>query len=121
MRVLAAIMTLVFVFAAAVQWNDPDPARWIAFYLLAAAGALGVALGRGWRAVEIAAAVAAAGVVIALAPSLPGARVEAFTSYHMKSGEDEVVRELVGAGIALVWSLGLVVRSFRSTRRADRS
>ena len=36
MRILAIIFTICFVLSAAVQYNDPDPAIWIALYLIAA-------------------------------------------------------------------------------------
>ena len=35
-RVFCAVMASVFLLSAAVQWNDPDPGRWIAFYGLGA-------------------------------------------------------------------------------------
>lgn len=43
-RVSAALLCLVFLFGAAVQYNDPDPLRWAAIYLAAAAVAAGHAL-----------------------------------------------------------------------------
>ena len=116
MRALGAAATALFVFAAGVQWNDPDPLRWIGFYGLAAAASLGLVLDRAWRALEIAAALLAAGVVLALAPALSRARLEAFTSFHMKSSGDELVRELGGAAIVLVWSCALVIRRARLRR-----
>jgi hypothetical protein len=114
MRALAWSMTALFALAAAVQWNDPDPLRWVAFYLLAACASLGIALGRTWSALEIASAGSSAVVVaILLLPALgPGAspRIEAFTSFRMRSPADEQVRELAGAAIALGWSATLVAR-----------
>ena len=56
----------------------------------------------------------AAAVVVALLPTLGSARVEAFTSFRMKSSGDEGVRELVGAAIALAWMIALVWRRWRS-------
>jgi len=117
-RGLGAGMTAVFVLSAAVQWNDPDPYGWIGFYLLAGVSALGLALGRAWRVVEFLALVASALVVVALLPSLETARVEAFTSFKMRSSDDELVRELVGAAVALVWTSGLVWRRQRARRAA---
>jgi hypothetical protein len=112
-------MTALFVLAAAVQWNDPDPVRWIAFYALAAGASLGTALGRAWPVVELAAAGSAAVVVVLLLlPAIgPGAspRIGALTSFRMERPEDELVRELAGAAIALVWTAALVVRRRRSS------
>jgi hypothetical protein len=115
-RALAWLMTGVLLFAAAVQWNDPDPLLWIAFYGLAAAASLGAALarvGRAWRALELVAVGVSAVVVARLAPSLAGARLEAVTSFQMRSSDDELVRELVGAAIALVWTGTLAVHRWR--------
>lgn len=37
MRVFQIVVLVVFVFGAALQYNDPDPVRWMAMYLAAAA------------------------------------------------------------------------------------
>lgn len=42
-RVLAAIWGVLFLFGAAVQFNDPDPVRWAAIYTAAAAACLAAA------------------------------------------------------------------------------
>lgn len=36
MRVVSLLFAGTFVLCAAVQWNDPDPIRWMGFYLVAA-------------------------------------------------------------------------------------
>lgn len=120
LRLLAGLMTLLFGLAAAAQWNDPDPLRWVAFYLLAGATSLGAALGRGWRLLERLTAGIAAAVAIALAPALTGARREAFASLRMERPDDELARELAGAAIVLVWSAGLVIRRQRLRASASR-
>ena len=113
MRAAAGVMALVFAFAAAVQWNDPDPLAWIAFYLLLAAASLGRTLGWAWARIEGAAALMGGIVVVRLAPALADARSEAFTSFHMRSSEDELVRELGGAALGLGWSLVLLLYRLR--------
>jgi hypothetical protein len=115
MRIFAGVMTLVFTFAAAVQWNDPDPLAWVAFYLALAASALGCALGREWLWLERAVALVAALAVLWLAPALADARREAVSSFRMKSPEDEVVRELGGAALGLAWT-GALLASRRRAR-----
>jgi hypothetical protein len=58
-RVLAALMALFFVYATAVQYNDPDPVRWMAVYVAALACCVSFAIGRFSRlvaAITIAAA-----------------------------------------------------------------
>jgi len=113
-------MAALFGLAAAAQWNDPDPLRWVAFYLLAAAASLGGALGRSWRLLERLTAGVAAVVVIALAPALLEARGESLASLRMESPDDERARELAGATIVLLWSLGLVIRRRRVSASASR-
>jgi hypothetical protein len=34
-RIVSGVMALLFLFATAVQYNDPDPLRWMAIYGLA--------------------------------------------------------------------------------------
>ena len=109
-------MTALFLLAAGVQWNDPDPLRWVGFYGLAAASSLGLTLDRAWRVLELATALLAIVVVLTLAPALTSARVEAFTSFQMQCSGDEQVRELLGASIVLVWSAALVIRRARLRR-----
>ena len=116
-RVFAGAMTLVFAFAAALQWNDPDGVPWAGFYLLLTAASLGRALDRAWRLFAAASATLAAVLVVSLLPALGGARLEAVTTFRMKSSEDEVVRELGGAALGLLWSLVLLWR--RGSVRRD--
>ena len=116
MRVIAGVLVLVFAFAAAAQWNDPDPLLWSAFYLLLAVASLGRALDRAWASVETVAALIAGMVVVRLAPAWVNVRSEAFTSFGMQSSDDELVRELGGAVLGLVWSLALVLHRVRARR-----
>ena len=120
MRILAATMTGLFLFAAAVQWNDPDPLRWIALYGLAALLSVGVALGRSWTRLEWGATALFAAVVLLLSPAALDGRVESFTSMEMKSVADERVRELGGMLICFVWSAAVVLWR-RQHRRAPLS
>jgi hypothetical protein len=114
-RIFCALMAAVFVLSAAVQWNDPDPARWIGFYAFAALTALTAILQARWlRVLETSLAGLALAVVVAFAPALGGVRVEAVTSIEMKSAGDEEVRELGGAAIVLAFAAVLVVRRARS-------
>lgn len=116
MRAVAGVLTLVFGLAASLQWNDPDPLVWSALYLLLAAASLGRALDRAWTPVEALAALTAAVLVALRAPALAGARSEAFLSFQMRSPEDELVRELGGAMLGLLWSLVLLFRRIRARR-----
>jgi len=110
-------MSLVFVASAVVQWNDPDPFVWMALYGSAALLAALVASGRDprWRpALEAAVFAGCVFFVLALAPALFEARVEAVTSLRMQSAGDERVRELGGSVIVLLYAATLVVRRARA-------
>ena len=36
MKIIAGLAALLFAYSAFLQWNDPDPVRWIALYSCAA-------------------------------------------------------------------------------------
>jgi len=109
MRAVSAVMTVVFVVAVGVQWNDPDPLRWTLLYGLAAAVAGGVAAGRRWARFEWVATAIFVLALLPLLPSLRDLRVEAFTSFGMRSSADEGVRELFGVALCLLWCASVVV------------
>ncbi len=87
------LMGVVFLAAAAVQWNDPDPMRWIAFYVAAGAISVYAAFRRPHWLLPGAMAVVA---LVWLAGSAPGA---------VQSGEPlgEQSRELAGQAVVLIW------------------
>jgi hypothetical protein len=115
-RALAAIMTALFLFAASLQLNDPDPLRWIALYGAASALSVAEVLGRTrFRVALLAALGFAAGALVGL-PELLRARAEAFTSFHMQSLADEVARESLGLLLCALWS-GLLAWRARPTGR----
>lgn len=104
------VMLLAFVGSAVVQWNDPDPVRWMLLYSSAAvACALHLFGVLPWR-------LAAAVGVVALVWSAiwaPGVITNApigqlFTTYQMMSPEIEEARELLGLLIVAGWMAVLV-------------
>lgn len=93
-RVLSGLMAGLFALAVAVQYNDPDPGRWMALY-----GA--------------AAAVACAGVADA------GTYWHMFDAWEMKNAPIEEAREASGLRIVFVWMAGVAVHwivTYRSSR-----
>ena len=112
-RKASAAMALLFVFAAVVQWNDPDPLAWIVLYGLAATLAGLAARGRARFAPNAAAAALFTALVLWWAPSLEDARGEAFTSVQMKAAEDEEPRETIGLLLCAVWTATTAVFSRR--------
>jgi len=122
MRLAHAVMALLFFFGAAVQWNDPDPARWMAIYLGAAIACLLTALGRGhWALAALVGAVALAWAAT-LAPAVLGKvePTELVDAWEMKDARVEVGREMYGLLIIAAW-MGLTVVTERRRRARSRS
>ena len=104
LRIGAAVMSLFFLLCAAVQWNDPDPVVWLGVYGMAAGLAAAAAFGRLPLVPNALALAFFAGMTAAWAPSPSSVRVEAFTSFSMKSEADEEPREAMGLLLCTVWS-----------------
>jgi hypothetical protein len=103
MRWVAGLLCALFVVAAAVQWNDPDPLLWIVAYLFAAGVSGAAASGRSNRAVNLAGAVVFGIWFATLAPSLVGAESAAFESFAMQEARHEEPREAAGLALAAAW------------------
>jgi hypothetical protein len=111
-------MAILFLFAVAVQYNDPDPLRWMAIYGLAAL-ACGLWLARRlprWMPAVV--GISALGWAATLAPGVVG-RVsigDLFESYAMKSAPVEEAREMGGLLIVAAWMAVLVLVACRPAR-----
>ena len=97
-RLAIALFGLLFLGGAMVQYNDPDPLRWMAIYLAGSAACFLAAMGRLHWAF---AAVTAAGAFIwavTLAPRVfPKVRVpELFQGWEMANTRIEEGREMYG-------------------------
>jgi hypothetical protein len=118
-KLLTGTMGILFLFAVAVQYNDPDPLRWMAIYGLAAL-ACGLSLaGRLPRLAPVAIGLAALVWAATLAPGVVG-RVslgDLFESYAMKSAPVEEARETGGLLIVAAW---MAVLALVGPRRAAR-
>jgi hypothetical protein len=111
------VMAVLFIFAAAVQVNDPDPLSWIAIYLGAAA--VCVIAARRRRAPVIAAAVvgaiaAAWGAVIARGVRDPRLYTFMFDAWEMRSPPIEEAREASGLLLVAASMGALLVHTWRS-------
>jgi hypothetical protein len=119
-RAADALMLLLFTFGAVVQVNDPDPARWIAVYALAAATCLLSLLRRvHWTLPVVVGAVALLWAAT-LAPRVVG-RVpfrEMFGAFEMRTAGIEESREMYGLLIIAVWMAVLALRARWATVRA---
>lgn len=103
--VLNVLFALLFLASAGLQYNDPDPIRWAAFYVAAAVATV-LALHRrpGWMAA------AAVGVVAAVWGGWLWHEVLGHVQFSdfwrkmsEKGGKVEVMREAGGLTIAAVW------------------
>ena len=109
LRILTVLMGVCFLSAAALQYNDPDPVRWMAIYL-AAALACALALARRlWRWYPVGVAVVAAVWAATLAPGVIGhvAPRDLFGERAMLTPRVEEAREMLGLLIVMVWMVVL--------------
>jgi len=109
-RVANWVIIAAFLFSVAVQYNDPDPVRWMLIYGLAALACILKLLG--WLRWYLAAAVGATafGWAASLAPGVIGKTSfgEMFQSFHMINPVVEEAREMGGLLIVAAW-MGVLV------------
>jgi len=111
-------MTALFVVSAAVQWNDPDPAYWIAIYGVAALLAARAAQGQLPLAPNAAAFAVLAALALRALPDLLGGREEAFADWKMQDERDELAREAGGLLVCALWLGTQTVFAWRARARA---
>ena len=118
MRTSCLLAAGVFGLSAGVQWNDPDPAVWIAAYGAGGVISAWAAFGRFWPRTTGLFCAAIAIWCATLAPSLLGAPEAAFTSVRMQSASHEAPREAIGLAILAGWMGFLAWRGRRGGRVA---
>jgi hypothetical protein len=118
MRVLSGLMALLFLFSVAVQYNDPDPVRWMAIYGAAAVACL-------WRSAAarvprwLPSVVAVTAVLWAAVSARlvdPAALPHMFDSFEMHSLAVEEARETSGLLIVTAWMLVVALAPGRPAR-----
>ncbi len=119
MRILSGFFCALFVLAAVVQWNDPDPLLWIMGYLSAAILSAGAAWGRSWMRANAGAAVIFGLWFATLAPSLMQAERAAFETFQMSEAHHEEPREAVGLGLAAGWCAALSLYAQKKNREGS--
>lgn len=112
LRALNAVMAALFALAAAVQWNDPDPTRWMAVYGAACATSLMAVRG---RPPHPAVAITLAGIALAWAVSI-GMRggdsyMHMFDAWEMQTPAIEAAREATGLAVVTGWMLVVAATS----------
>ena len=109
-------MAVLFLFATGVQFNDPDPIRWVAIYASAAVLSCVTAYTRRVPpAVPMTVSIIAVLWAALIALGGPGAAEYArmFAAWEMKSLAVEEAREASGLLIVTAWMTVLVVRTRR--------
>jgi Transmembrane family 220, helix len=107
-------MFVIFLFCVAVQYNDPDPIRWMTIYGLAAICCLLFVLRKLPRYLPIAVALAAFVWALTIVPTLIGKAIpmkEVFGTMHMLSPGVEEAREMGGLLIVTFWMVLLFFKS----------
>ncbi len=116
MRLLSAMAALAFVLAAVVQLNDPDPALWVAAYVVAAATAVAAFFGRVSVVGSLGLGLLYGAAAWAQLPGGADAGSLSLTSFSMASLRVEEAREALGLGVCAVWMLLLAfLRPQRAT------
>lgn len=118
-RIINALMGLQFIFAAVLQYNDPDPLRWAAIYL-AAAVPCGLAMTRRphWVWPSGVGVVSLAWAMTYLVRGVPTVSPwHMFDEWEMKNQQVLETREMFGLLLVVVWMLVLVIAAVRSRRQ----
>ena len=115
LKVANWVMLAAFLFSVAVQYNDPDPIRWMMIYGLAAVACILMVLRRLRWYLPAAVGATALGWAASLAPDVVGKTTlgEMFQSFDMINTVVEEAREMGGLLIVAGWMAVLVVVSKR--------
>ena len=111
-RVFDAVFGVAFVLSIAVQFNDPDPLRWILIYGLGVAGCASPA-GPRWSTIGAATLAVVAGI---WALTILPAAMETTTFADLVAAmspdrpQTEAVREFGGLLLLVVWAAGRLLR-----------
>ena len=114
-------MALLFAFAAALQFNDPDPIQWIAIYTAACALSLVMFVRRRlmlWMPLAVFAIAIVWAALIAFGGPAASEYGHMFDAWEMKSPSVEEAREASGLLIVAAWMMVLMIRARRAPVRA---
>ena len=112
-KVANCLMIAAFLFSVAVQYNDPDPIRWMLVYGLAALACVLKLRGRLSWYLPATLGAAALGWAASIAPRVIGKTTfgDMFQSFEMINSVVEEAREMGGLLIVAAWMGVLVVVS----------
>jgi hypothetical protein len=134
LRLLHGLFAALFLLGAVVQYNDPDPLRWIAIYLAAATSCGLVAARRVPRWLPATVGVVALAWAAGLASHVLGKvePSELVGAWEMKDANVEMGREMYGLVIIAAWMIVILltgqrrrqsgpVLDYEAARRTDRA
>ena len=118
LRFVHAAMALLFLFGAMVQFNDPDPLRWVAIYVAAAVTSALAAAKRVPRWLPIVIGGIALLWAVTLAPrAFPNVRIlEMFAAWEMANERIEEAREMYGLLLIAIYMAVTAVVERRGAR-----
>ena len=106
LRIFNGLFVLAFAASAALQYNDPDPLRWVAIYFFAAAAS--IAWETGWlhRLVPIPLMGVATlwAVYSGMNTHLEVPAIDALRDWEMHAGGAEELRETLGLALVAAWT-----------------
>ena len=110
LRIANWVMLAAFLFSVAVQYNDPDPIRWMLIYGLAALACILKLKGRLKWYLPAAVGATALAWAASIAPRVMGKTTvgDMFQSFEMINSVVEEAREMGGLLIVAAW-MGLLV------------
>ncbi len=111
-RIATGVMAALFVAAAGLQWNDPDPIQWMAIYGAAAAAAACSASRPGSivaGSIAVLTGAAALAWAVLLAPRAIEHLSPGLGRFEMMSPAVEETREFLGLLIVLAWMIAIVI------------
>lgn len=113
------VMAAAFLLSVVVQYNDPDPVRWMAIYGAAMIACILFAFRRLHWVIPVGIGLIALLWAIDWAPGVLGKTrfSEMFGAWEMKNERIEEAREFWGLMIVAGWMVVLSVVTFRSTKR----
>jgi hypothetical protein len=115
---LNGVFTALFLFSIAVQYNDPDPVRWMAIYAFATLACL-LEFARTVRwTFPAGVGLIAVSWASSIAPQVHNVRIgDLFQQFEMKNEMIEEAREIGGLLIVAFWMIVLTVSAWRRAKQ----
>jgi hypothetical protein len=119
-RISNWVMLALFAFSVAVQYNDPDPLKWMAIYGLASVACFLEARDQGSLALPaVLGAVTLIWAVLLLPDVIGHVRIgDLFEEWEMQNQLVEIAREAGGLLIVAVWMQAIALRHVLAQRKS---